>query len=130
MKVTVTANGEVVLDITNGDGQAALDLIHALQEDARRKEVSASRQEASRAAATMVPISGTKELNEIQYRTWSYLCDNDVAGGVHVSQVAHAFGINNMAANSRLLTLHKAGYAERTAKGYYRALTPSDSEDD
>lgn len=128
MKVIISANGDVVLDITNGDGQTAIDLIHALQADARQKEASKNRSLTSRESQTMVPTGGTGKLNTIQYRTWEYLCENDIASGVHVSQVAHAFGLSNTSANARLVTLFNLGYAQRVAKGYYRALTPSEDD--
>lgn len=120
MKVTVIIDGlEVAMEVAAGDGQAALDLIRTLQSDAQRKQDTTLRSGTAKDAKTP---SGTGELNSIQYRTWSYLVENDTPNGVHVSSVARGFGISNAAANSRLLTLEKLGYAKRIHKGYYRAV--------
>ena len=70
--------------------------------------------------------SGTGKLNSIQYRTWEYLVENDIASGLHISALARGFGISNAAANSRLVTLQKLGYAVRIRKGYYRAVAKED----
>jgi hypothetical protein len=121
MEIRVNANGDVIINVTNGETDKALEMIHALQADARRKTLSTDRSEVGKQAQTKV--SGSN-LNAIQYRTWEYLCENDNSGGVHVSQVARAFAVSNAAANSRLSTLYQLGYANRVAKGYYRALTP------
>jgi hypothetical protein len=115
MKVNVKADGTVELDVSNGEGQAALDLIHALQADARAsarlvEEVAATRQAESAG------------LSQLLYRTWEYLVENDRPDGVHVSAVARAFGINDSAASERMQALLKAGNAKRSRRGYYRAI--------
>lgn len=121
MKVTINSDGEVTLDITNGDGQAALDLIHALQGDVKRQKSAEERREVHRQAAAKVDGS---PLNVLQYRTWEYLCGNDCNDGIHVSSVGKAFGITNSAANTRLVALTNLGYAKRVHRGYYRAIIP------
>lgn len=123
MEIKVNADGEVILNVNNGETDKALEMIHALQADARRKTLAKDRSETGKQAQTKV---GSGNLNAIQYRTWEYLCENDSPNGIHVSQLARAFGITNMAANSRLLVVEKLGYAKRVAKGYYRALTPAE----
>ena len=120
MKVTVNACGDVILDVSNGDGQAALDLIHALQADARKKKDSEAHSTTMKESRTIVGDSG---LNKIQYRTWEYLCEQDRTDGIHVSAVAQSFGISTPAANTRLIVLVKMGYAKRVHRGYYRAMT-------
>lgn len=121
MEIKINADGEVVLNVAADETGEALSLIHALQKDARKKQVSETRSESMTLAAQRVQDS---HLNALQYRTWEFLCENDNADGTHVSQLAKAFGINRAAANTRLIVLEKMGYAKRVAKGYYRALTP------
>jgi DNA-binding MarR family transcriptional regulator len=121
MEIKVSADGEVTLVVTNGETDRALEFVHALQADARRKERTISHSQTMREANTKV---GSSNLNQIQYRTWEYLCENDNNEGIHVSQLAKAFGLTRAAANSRLLVIEKLGYAKRVHKGYYRALTP------
>jgi Fic family protein len=121
MEIRVNAEGEVILNVTNGEVDKAMELIHALQADARRKERTVTHSATMKAANTKV---GDSNLNQIQYRTWEFLCENDNNEGIHVSQIAKAFGLTRAAANSRLLVIEKLGYAKRVHKGYYRALTP------
>jgi hypothetical protein len=121
MKVTVNADGDIVLDITSGDTESAMNLIDALQSRAANKRASEIRSEVAVQAQTKV---GTSNLNAIQYRTWEFLCENDCSAGIHVSAVARGFAISNAAANTRLIVLEKMGYAKRVQRGYYRALTP------
>ena len=59
MRVTVTVgNMEIAMDVTNGDGQAALDLIRALQGDSRKKQVQESRSVSMKAAAEVYKALG------------------------------------------------------------------------
>jgi hypothetical protein len=123
MEIKVSADGEVTLNVTNGETDKAIDLIRALQYEAQRKQVSARRSKSMKDAAVKVDDTN---LNQLQYRTWEFLCENDTAEGVHVSQLAKAFGLNRAAANTRLVVLTNMGYAKRVHKGYYRALTPGE----
>lgn len=127
MEVRVNKDGEVILNIANGDGQAAIDLIRALQGEAAATAKLKKHSEERSASLKEASIkTGTGNLNQLQYRTWEYLTDNDCIDGIHVSQLAHAFGITTAAANTRVMTLHKLGYAKRIRKGYYKALTPEE----
>jgi hypothetical protein len=121
MEIKVSADGEITLNVTNGETDKAVDLIRALRCDAQRAKTSANRSKSMAEAAQKVDDS---ELNQLQYRTWEFLCENDNPDGVHVSQLAKAFGLNRAAANTRLVVLTNMGYAKRVHKGYYRALTP------
>lgn len=123
MKVIVNPDGSFELDVKQGDASVALEFIQASQSSAKEKKVSQSRSESMLLAATKVEDS---HLNALQYRTWEFLCENDNSDGIHVSQLAKAFGINRAAANTRLVVLTNMGYAKRVAKGYYRALTPEE----
>jgi len=132
MEVRINTEGEIIINITNGDGQAAFDLIDSLQNRAKRKKETSVRSELMRDANTKVAVPRpegsedvTGELNRIQYRTWEFLCENDSPDGVHVSRVAQAFGLTRAAANTRLVVLTNTGYAKRVHRGYYRAETPS-----
>ena len=121
MEVKLNAQGEVVINVTNGESGAALELLKALRAEQEGKKVSEIRSKSMTEAAEKYG-----KLNGVQYRTWEYLVANDNPEGIHVSQVARAFGVSNAAANTRCLTLEKLGYAKRVHKGYYRALTPED----
>ena len=122
MKVTVNVDGiEVSIDIVNGEAESAIKFIDALRDRESRKKASQQRAETTIAAQTKV---GCGNLNQIQYRTWEFLCENDCSAGIHVSAVARGFGISSPAANTRLIVLEKTGYAKRVQRGYYRALTP------
>jgi hypothetical protein len=112
MKVTINHKGEVELDISNGDGQAAMDLIRSLQADARRKHVD------------MAKVS-TGRLNALQFKTWEFLAENDCEVGVHVDAIGRHLGITPGAAGQRCYTLVSLGYASRVSNGRYRALTPA-----
>jgi DNA-binding MarR family transcriptional regulator len=121
MKITV---GEITIEVDNDDEiSQAVGVIRELNGDAKAIRQAKNRQDSMKEAAIKID-TGTGELNQIQYRTWQYLVDNDAAGGIHVSQLAHAFGITNGSANGRLTALLKMGYASREAKGYYKAVTP------
>lgn len=125
MEIKVNAEGEVVINVVNGETDRAIDLIRALQGEARGKKINERRSESMKLAAQKVDTGlGSGKLNQIQYRTWEYLCENDCSDGIHISGVARAFGVPNTTANSRVLVLEKLGYAKRVRKGYYRALTP------
>ena len=118
MKVNVKADGTVELEVSNGEGQAAIDLIHALQADARRQAADAAAN-VSRAA-----LAQSGGLNSVQYQAWEVLCENDCVVGVTVAAIARELKIKHSTASQRLLTLVKLGYAERVATGRYRAVTP------
>jgi DNA-binding MarR family transcriptional regulator len=119
MKVTV---GDITVEFDGGEEDSALDFIHALQDDEKRKHKR--REHSQRMKEAKTKVEGTSGLNQIQYRTWEFLCESDCNNGIHVSSVARAFGITNAAANTRLIVLEKMGYAKRVQRGYYRALTP------
>lgn len=116
MEVKVNAAGEVVLNVTNGDSQAALDLIHALQTDARKAQSQKIDPE---------KVS-TGPLTKYQYLVWEYLCENDCTSGVTLNAMARALGISDGAVGQRLQHMVTLGYAVRVSSGRYRAEIPAD----
>jgi len=126
MEIRVSQDGEVVLNVDNGETERALHFVRALQKEAKEKKVSETRSQSHREANVKGEQYG--ELNQLQYRTWEYLTENDNPDGIHISQIARAFGISVAAANTRAITLHKLGYAKRIHKGYYRALCGPEAE--
>jgi len=142
LKVTVNAKGDVTLDISNGEAQAALDFIRALQSEQRialqanpfqgRQRVTLEVDDPKPQA--LQPISkGTRPgvhtphdgaLNRSQYDAWEYLAENDCEVGVHLNALGRHLNISSSAAGQRCYTLIKLGYARRVAMGRYRALTP------
>lgn len=111
MKVNVKPDGTVELDVSTGEGAAALDLIEAMQKRAQRQQVD----RATRA-------TGSAELNQPLYETWEYLCEHDSEYGLHIAGVARALGINDKACSYRLRTLRDMGFAEVVTRGKYRAV--------
>ena len=121
MKITVD---NITIEVANdSEVQTAVNVLRELRGDAQAIRQANRRSTSMKEAAEKVD-TGTGELNRIQYRTWEYLVQNDCAGGIHVSQLAHAFGVDGGTASNRCNTLLKLGYAIRVAKGYYKARTP------
>ena len=114
MEVKVNAAGEVVLNVTNGDGQAAMDIIHALQADARKAQ-----------SQKIDPLkTPTGPLSKKQYEVWEYLCENDCEVGVSLNAMGREIGITDGAVGQRMQDLIKLGYARRVSTGRYRAEIP------
>ena len=123
MKVHILPDGTVELEVANGEGHEALDLIEIMQARARQK-MAIQRMEDDR----IEKASEDSHLDKHQYRTWEYLCENDSVAGIHLSQLAKDFGLTNSAANQRLLVLVRLGYARRVKRGYYRAELKGDDD--
>lgn len=119
MKVTINPlTGEVSFDLD-------LTVDEALS-IARQIKVETQPEAAPDAPASESPPlcreTATAELTNDQYMTWQYLVDNENAvNGVTVAAVARHLRLNRGAANHRLVTLVKLGFAERISRGRYRA---------
>ena len=61
-------------------------------------------------------------LNPMQYKTWSYLVDNEAPSGIHIGEIARHLGVKRDNASWWCQTLTHAGLAERVTRGYYRAV--------
>lgn len=111
MKVRINKDGSMEFDVNNVEEAAALVRIAAgAAEPAAAKEKKTK------------PAKNAPELNEIQFKTWSYLVDNDSDTGVHISAIARHLGIKKDNACWWCQTLLQKGYAMRVSRGYYRAL--------
>jgi hypothetical protein len=66
---------------------------------------------------------GAADMNDVSYKTWVFLVDNDNEVGVHLSAVGRHFGITPSAAQARCTKLMHLGHAKRVRTGYYRALS-------
>lgn len=116
MKITVNPKtGAMEFDATP---EEAVALMNLQQEVTNAVEA----QEASRELVDAVDQSG---LTTAQYLAWDFLVQHENAtDGVTTSAVGRHLRITAVAASSRLQTLVGKGYAERLAKGRYRALCP------
>ena len=107
MKITIAPDGTVeLLDVTNGDGQVALDLIRSLQAKDPEKPVT----------------HDPSALTPTQKQTYEVL-EAHAPHGCHYTSVAEFLGIDPSIANSRCNQLRILGYAERVRAGVYIAVT-------
>lgn len=123
MKVTVTPEGVVTLEVTNGDGQVALDMIRALQAESKKPAAK------PRAKSRKKTQSKKKDEVGIQpslFDALSWMADNDSEDGVTAVDLAQQASISNGAAGQRIQKLLKAGYVYRVSTGHYRAVKPTE----
>ena len=106
MKVTITPDGTIELDVSNGDGQAALDLIRSLQV-ADPPPAPLQRHD----PAALSPIQrGTLEVLQAHPE------------GCHYTVVAEFLGLSPSVANTRCQAVTHLGFAERIRAGVYRVV--------
>lgn len=117
MKVSISPEGNVELDVSNGETENAIELIQKLQQTNKEKESVRALEHAER-------IEKTTELNGWQYDLWNWLCDNDNINGIPIAAAARHFELTSGAMGQRLARLVKIGYASRPVNGRYRAKTP------
>jgi predicted transcriptional regulator of viral defense system len=109
MKVTISKHGDVTLDITNGDGQAALDLIRALQADNSSEAITYDRQPYHRS----LNVAHDEDV-------FDYV--NQYAYGRTLDQVAVRFDMNKSTASGKLSRLHQSGRLAKLDRGRYAPL--------
>jgi len=107
MKVTIRPDGSMELDVANGDGQAALDLIRSLQ--------------GSTATPTKRQPNDPAALTPEQRKTYDVLTAHP--SGCHYTVVAEYLDVSKSVANSRCNYLAGIGYAERIRSGVYRVVS-------
>jgi len=117
MKVIITPNGDVELDVSNGEGQAALDLINALQAQANAKAAS---QDISQKHRTLTARMAS--LSKSQRQTYDLLIEFDSADGVHYTALAALLEASDGAVSHRLGLLETRGLVKRVSRGHYRAI--------
>lgn len=114
MKVTVTPSGDVQLEVTDGDGAAAVELIHQLQADAAQRRTDDEKQSHSVALAS---------LTAKQRKLYDVLCDFDQPQGCHVSGLAALLETTQGAVSHMLnVVLVPRHLARRVTRGHYRAI--------
>lgn len=115
MKVTVQPDGTIELEVTNGDGQAALDLIRSLGVREVAEPADESDDESDDEDVIWLdPAQLTKPLRE------AYDALAEFPRGAHVSVIAERMGKSQSLVNSRLVALRKRGFAEWLRSGTYR----------
>jgi hypothetical protein len=109
MKVTIAPDGTVELDVAPGDGQAALDLIRAMQ----------GQQQPGPAAGP--PVA---RLTVTQFATYSVL--REFPEGAYYADIAALLGMADeesiVATRCNVLTKTEPPVAERVGRGVYRPL--------
>lgn len=108
MKVTIAPDGTVELDVAPGDGQAALDLIRAMQ----------GQQQPGPAGPPVARLTAT------QFATYSVL--REFPEGVYYADIAALLGMADeesiVATRCNVLTKTEPPVAERVGRGVYRPL--------
>lgn len=147
MKVRITPNGDVEFDVSNGEGQAALDLIRAIQNQMRastnvvdeaprtyferleklRQENFSIPEEPNNGCLPEVihttPMSSRlASLSRTQRATYEALIEFDSEDGVHVSALGTLLETSDGAINHRLALLEHRGLVTRVTRGHYRAV--------
>ena len=111
MKVTIAADGTVELEVHNGEGQAALDLIRSLQaQTVPAPPVAAPSY--SRQTASLTPL-----LREAMDVLAAY------PEGCHYTALAEYLGLSPASANSRFQELRKRGFATWLRAGVYAPVS-------
>ena len=143
MKVRITPNGDVEFDVSNGEGQAALDLIRAIQksqahtvpipedvpqtyfeklENLRNNLAQEHAQEIPEVIHTTPMSSRMASLSRSQRATYEALIEFDNEDGVHVSALGTLLDTSDGAISHRLALLEHRGLVKRVSRGHYRAV--------
>ena len=109
MKALIHPDGTVELEIHNGDGQAALDLIRSLQ--GAGEATVEEEHEVLLDSAVLTPAERS---------VYEVLAEH--RNGCHVTVVATELTLSRSVANSRLVALTNRGFAERIMRGTYRLI--------
>jgi hypothetical protein len=118
MKITVSEDGSYSFDISNQeDAKIAVSFMDEMKVE--RKDERKTCAEKKTAIA-----EGGSSLNEVQFETWEWLCENDSENGATPFAYAKAKGLSVGVASNRLSTLVKLGYATRLGRGHYRPELP------
>jgi hypothetical protein len=114
MRAVYTVDSDVLLELnTPEDAALAAELLHGLH----------VRREAETPPPVPAVVNGRPELTPVMRETWEYLhVIVDAGGGDTTREVADGLRISVHAATWRLNQLIARGYAERVARGRYRAL--------
>ena len=120
MKVTVLTDGTVEMEVRNGDGQAALDLIRSLQ--GRVSEVTEWEFSEPDVLLDSAVIFQPRYmlLPPTERSVYDVLAQHPT--GCHVSVAAEELGVSRGIANARLVSLTNRGFAERILRGTYRLI--------
>lgn len=121
MKITVLPDGTIQMDVANGDGQTALDLIRSLQAAAGTREAtkpvadephdeSLCDETASELPAAVAAL--TPKMRQVYEALDQYVA-------AHYYQLAEDLQLSKEATNQRLGKLARAGIIRRTASGVY-----------
>jgi len=132
VRITVNTDGSVTLEVQPGDDETQIMKVAGVwgaQASRQTPSIPALRPKVvgtfdftKRPAGV---FTGTEHLNQKFYDTWACLVDHDRPDGIHLSAVARALSISDMAAGTRLARLTQRGYATRVSKGCYRAVDPN-----
>ena len=115
MKITVSPDGTLELEVTDGDSQAALEIIRSLQ----APQGVAPESEGEPSPEPVEPRDPAA-LSRPQRETYEVIASHPQ--GCHYTKVAEILGLEPTVINSRLGGLRKLGYVEWIRAGVYRAF--------
>lgn len=130
MKVTVTPEGVVELDVSNGEVSVALDFIEAMRARAKQQPPKlvpkGKPQKAFRKSRKITDHRG--QVQPALFDALKWLAQNDSEEGLRAADLAQHARISNGAAGQRLIKLAAGGFAYRVKDGRYRAVKPPQAE--